>query len=355
MGIMSQPVRRATPTDLPDLLCFADGRRVAMPAEWLARRAELLELLQELQYGHLPPARPVAACQLSSGGFGSQPDFAVTQHRLTMGEQGLGILVTVYRPAVAGTFPVVIDGDGCWRGLTDEIILAVGQRGYALAVFNRLELAPDYAASGRTGGLYTAFPDGDFGALAAWAWGYHRVVDFLQTYPGVDAARIAVTGHSRGGKTALLAGATEERIAVTAPNDSGCCGAGCTRFPDEGGERLADITRGFPHWFSPRLNGFVGKEFDLPFDQHALKAAVAPRALLSTEARGDTWASPRGTRLTHEAAREIYRALGVESRIGIWYRDGGHAHTLGDWRALLDFCDLQFYGKPAPQGFDAHP
>jgi len=164
-----------------------------------------------------------------------------------------------------------------------------------------------------------------------------------------------VTGHSRGGKTALLAGATEERIAVTAPNDSGCCGAGCTRSPDEGGERLADITRGFPHWFSPRLSGFVGKEFDLPFDQHALKAAVAPRALLSTEARDDTWASPRGTRLTHEAAREIYRALGIESRIGIRYRDGGHAHTLDDWRALLGFCDLQFYGKPAPQGFDSHP
>ena len=114
---------------------------------------------------------------------------------------------------------------------------------------------------------------------------------------------------------------------MTAPNDSGCCGAGCTRSPDEGGERLADITRGFPYWFSPRVNEYVGKELDLRFDQHALKAAVAPRALLSTEARGDTWASPRGTRLTREAAREVYRTLRVESRIGIWHRDGGHASS----------------------------
>jgi len=77
--------------------------------------------------------------------------------------------------------------------------------------------------------------------------------------------------------------------------------------------------------------------------------------LLSTEARGDIWASPRGTRLTHEATREIYRFLGAENRIGIWYRDGGHAHTLEDWNALLDFADLQFYGKPVGRNFDLHP
>jgi dienelactone hydrolase len=355
MGTVSQTERSATAADLPDLLAFADGRRVAMPAEWPARRAELLELLQDLQYGHLPPALPVSACRLYASTLGDQRSMTTTQDRLALGGQGLGLLVTVYRPAAAGEFPVVIDGDGCWRGLTDEIILAVGRRGYALATFNRLELAPDDAESGRTGGLYAAFPDGDFGALAAWAWGYHRVADFLETYPGIDSAHIAVTGHSRGGKTALLAGATDERIAVTAPNDSGCCGAGCTRFPDEGGERLADITRSFPYWFSPRLPAYVGKEFDLPFDQHALKAAVAPRALLSTEARGDIWASPRGSRLTYDAARELYRALGIEDRIGIWYRDGGHAHTLEDWRALLDFCDRQYCGKPAPRDFDSQP
>ena len=184
------------------------------------------------------------------------------------------------------------------------------------------------------------------------------MVDFLETYPGIDAARIAVTGHSRGGKTALLAGATDERIAVTSPNDSGCCGAGCTRFPDAEGEEGAsrDITRSFPYWFTPRVSAYVGKEFDLPFDQHALKAVVAPRRPPQHgSARGDLRASPRGTRLTHDAARELYRALGVEERIGIWYRDGGHAHTLEDWQALLDFCDLQFYGKPAPCGFDAQP
>jgi hypothetical protein len=153
----------------------------------------------------------------------------------------------------------------------------------------------------------------------------------------------------------LLAGALDTRIALTVPNNSGCGGAGCSRFPDEGGERLADITKMFPHWFSPRLLEYVGREQDLPFDQHALKAAVAPRALLNVEARGDIWASPRGTRLTYEAAREVYTFLGAPEKIGSWYREGGHAQGLADWGALLDFADLQFYSKPTAQDFDQRP
>jgi hypothetical protein len=344
-----------TAADLPDLLAFNDGGRVSTPAEWPARRAELLEALQAIQYGHLPPRLPVTASRLHSSVVSGQEGLTASQYRLTAGAPALSWMLTLYMPAGTGPFPVVVDGDGCWRYPDDEVLLTVGGRGYALAAFNRVELAADDAAQGRSLGLYDAFPDGDFGALAAWAWGYHRVVDFLQEMPGIDAKRIAVTGHSRGGKTALLAGATDERIALTAPNDSGCCGAGCSRFPDEGGERLADITRAFPYWFSARLKDYVGREPELPFDQHALKAAVAPRFLLSTEARGDTWASPRGTRLTYEAAREVYRFLGVENRIGIWYRDGGHAHSLDDWKALLDFADLQFYGKPVPRNFDLQP
>jgi fermentation-respiration switch protein FrsA (DUF1100 family) len=348
-------VNMPTAADLPDLFIFNDGRRVATTAEWPARRAELLEALQAIQYGHLPPPLAVAACRLSSSTVSRQEGLTATHYRLTAGPDGLSWLVTLYLPADTGPFPVVVDGDGCWRDVTDEVLFAVARRGYALAIFNRVELAADDSSSGRNIGLYSAFPGGDFGALAAWAWGYHRVVDFLQHLPGIAPTRIAVTGHSRGGKAALLAGATDERIALTAPNNSGCCGAGCSRFPDEGGERLADITPSFPYWFSPRLREYVGRESELPFDQHALKAAVAPRPLLSTEARGDIWASPRGTRLTHEAAREIYRFLGVENRIGIWYRDGGHAHTLQDWKALLDFADLRFFGKAVPENFDLHP
>ena len=258
-------------------------------------------------------------------------------------------------PAGDGPFPVILDGDACWRYVTDAITTEVVKRGYILAVFNRVEIVPDADSGARASGLYEACPDGDYGALAAWAWGYHRCVDFLVTQPFVDAARIAATGHSRGGKTVLLAGATDERIALTAPNNSGCCGAGCFRWEGPGSETLDDILRGFPQWFGPRLRGYAGREGELPFDQHSLKALVAPRALLCTEALGDAWANPAGTWQSHRATAEAYRFLDAEARLAIRFRAGVHEHNHADWLTLLEFADAQFRGQPLRFPTDPNP
>lgn len=341
---------------LPDLLAFDDGHRIATCAQWRLKREQLLESLQDVQYGHLPKApKKVTGYLLHQ--FNVSPDSSVMgeHYRLTVEPCRFSYLITLIRPVSQGPLPVIIDGDGCWRYLTDDIVLTVASQGYALAIFNRVEVAPDNGTSERNTGLYTVFTDGDFGALAAWAWGYHRVVDFLSELPLIDKGRIIVTGHSRGGKAALLAGATDERIALTSPNDSGCGGAGCYRFPDEGGERLADMIRVFPYWLSPRMNEYVGREYELPFDQHSLKALVAPRALFSTEAIGDIWASPRGTHLTYEAARVVYKFLAAEQQIGIWYRPGNHAHTKEDWLAMLDFANYRLFGKQPARDFNMNP
>ena len=142
---------------------------------------------------------------------------------------------------------------------------------------------------------------------------------------------------------------------MTSANDSGCGGAGCFRIQGPNSETLADILRNFPFWFAPGLKEYIGKEHLLPFDQHSLKALVAPRALLTTEALGDPWANPTGTWQTHAAAKEVYRCLDVPQRIGIWYREGGHQHGLADWTALLDFADWQFRGKQPATRFDSNP
>ncbi|MHB9106571.1 MAG: dienelactone hydrolase family protein [Armatimonadota bacterium] len=345
----------ATQHLLPDLLLFADGRRVETPDQWPTRRAELLEAILDFEYGHLPPApEGMTVSLLHPTGFYPVPGAGLAQYRLSFPD-GLGFTVALVTPPGTGPFPLIIDGDACWRFLTDDILALAVRRGYAVAYFNRTELAPDAYHSRRDEGLYAAYPEGDFGALSAWAWGFHRVVDFALGLENIDGDRIAATGHSRGGKTALLAGATDGRIALTAPNNSGCGGAGCYRYPDEGGERLEDLIRMIPYWFSPRLREYAGRVDELPFDQHGVKALVAPRAFLSTEALGDLWASPRGTRLTHEAAKDVYRLLNAESRIGIVFREGGHDHGLRDWEVLLDFADWQFYGKPAVRDFDADP
>ena len=216
------------------------------------------------------------------------------------------------------------------------------RRGYILAEFDRVQIAAD---SAKEDGVYLAYPGYDGGRIAAWAWGFHRVVDYLQTVDIVDRTRIAATGHSRGGKAALLAGATDLRIALTAPNNSGCGGAGCFRLQAPGSEDIASITGEFPYWFHPRFRQFVGKVRRLPFDQHSVKALVAPRALFSTEALGDLWANPLGTQQSHAAAREVFSFLGAAERIGIRFRAGRHEHNADDWAALLDFADWQFFGK----------
>jgi hypothetical protein len=264
-------------------------------------------------------------------------------------------LLTLTIPAGDGPFPVVLTGDACWRYVTDAVADAVVGRGYILAQFNRVELAPDVRSDARTSGLYAVCRDGVYGALAAWAWGYHRCVDVLLQLGYVDPARIAVVGHSRGGKTALLAGATDERIALTCANNSGAGGAGCYRRQGPDSETLADCLKNFGYWYGPGLRAYTGREAELPFDQHFLKALVAPRALLTTEALGDLWANPTGTWLTHIAAREAYRFLDAGERLGILYRAGGHDHGLADWTAFLDFADGQFRGILPPRAYDVNP
>lgn len=150
----------------------------------------------------------------------------------------------------------------------------------------------------------------------------------------------------------LLAGAVDTRFALFAPNASGCGGAGGYRVQADKSEDIEAILKNFPFWFAPDFAAFVGHTDRLPFDQHTLKALVAPRALLTTEGTGDLWTNPAGTLQTYVAAREVYAFLGVPDRIGIHYRPGGHEHNSQDWNALLAFADRQFFHKATARKFD---
>lgn len=346
---------------LPHLLTFNNGEPVNMPADWPARRRELYDAVVPLEYGGLPPvpartwAEVLHAAALRH--FDGVRYLSCRVHCEPAAPATLPFSFMLYLliPPGAGPFPVVLNGDACWRYASEGVTAEVLRRGYILAQFNRVELAPDMYNNDRTSGLYRVYPDGEFGALAAWAWGYHRCVDVLLNRDDVDGARIAVVGHSRGGKTSLLAGATDERIALTAANDSGAGGAGCYRIQGPESETLADLLRAIPYWFGPHLKPYRGREVELPFDQHFVKALVAPRLVLTTEALGDLWANPTGTWQTHAAAAAVYAALGVPDRIGIWYRPGGHDHSLADWQALLDFADWHWRGVQPARAFDINP
>ncbi|MEI8138615.1 MAG: hypothetical protein WCI03_01965 [bacterium] len=350
MNLKPDPVLR-------DLFHFRNGTPVTSPASWLKRRSEMQDLIVGIEYGGLPPKPDCCyAEELHTTTIQNPEGSRFISWRIIIGlDRKFSFLMTTLIPPGNGPFPVVLTGDTCWRYATDEVAREVLSRGAILAQFNRVELAPDINNSERVSGLYRVYPEGTYGALAAWAWGYHRCIDALVKMSLVRADQIAVTGHSRGGKTVLLAGATDERIALTAANNSGAGGAGSYKIQGPQSETLADCLRGFPYWYGPTLKEYLGRESELPFDQHYLKALIAPRALLTTEALGDLWANPTGTWQTYLAAREVYRFLKAEEKIGIAYREGGHAHDLADWSVFLDFMDWQFKGQRPSYPFDRNP
>lgn len=336
--------------ELPDPFLMMSGKRVSTLAEWRLRRDELKEPFLYYEYGHFPPApgNIVATDTTSVSALGGT---AIDKRmRLTMGPDHkviftLRLLIPTGKP---GPFPILVKND------YDVALMPIPQeainRGYIIAEFKREEIALD--SDNRNVGVYPLYPDYDWGTIAAWAWGHMRVVDYLLTLNNVDKTRIGVTGHSRGGKAALLAGAMDERIALTAPNGSGAGGCGTFRFQGPGAEALGDIMKNFPFWFHPNLKTFKGIETSLPFDQHELKALVAPRALICTDALSDPWANPQGDQRSHLAAKEVYKFLGVPEKIGIHFRPGTHDQTEDDWRTLLDFADWQFFGKQSARSFD---
>ncbi len=335
--------------ELPDPFVMNDGTRVKNKTDWAKRREEIKAMMLYYQYGHIPPAhKNIIAKELSSE---TVYDGGATKKHilLSMGpEREVKINVGMVIPKGEGPFPVILKND---RGIfnvpiADEIV----RRGYIVADYARTDLDPDQKNT--VGPAQAAYPDYDWATLAVWAWGGMRVIDYFMTLDVVDKERIAFTGHSRGGKTALLAGALDERIALVVPNGSGCGGAGCYRFQGEKSETLERITapERFEYWFHPRFRDFADKETKLPFDQHFLKAMVAPRAMISIDALGDLWANPYGTQQSHRGAQPVFEFLGADDKLGIYFRAGGHAQKEDDWRTLVDFADKVFFEKMPASG-----
>ncbi len=336
---------------LPDPFIMFDGSRVKTLEDWEKQRMYIKDMLLYYQYGYYPPDPKNLEVEIKSSKAILNGKAMETRLVLSMGpNNAITIRVELSVPVKgSGPFPVVITGDREW-GRTEGLEVAT-DRGYMVADFYRTDLDPDN--DDRTNGVHPHYPEYDWATLSVWAWGYYRVVDYLMTLENVDKDKIVVTGHSRGGKTALLAGAMDTRIAIVVPAGSGAGGCGCLKYLQGGAQTLIHITRRdkFDYWFQTRFRDFMRRVERLPFDQHFLKALVAPRALLCTEGLEDEWANPWGCQQTTEAVREVYKFLGVPEKVGNHYRQGGHEHNLEDWEALLDFSDYNFYGKPLPSDF----
>ena len=186
-------------------------------------------------------------------------------------------------------------------------------------------------------------PEDGWGKLGLWAWAASRIADYLMTLPGLDTDNLAVMGHSRLGKTALLAAAGDERVTFAMSNDSGCSGAALARGTH--GERVEDICKHFPHWFCPNYQAYRGRETAMPFDQHFLLKAIEPRYVYVTSAAEDDWADPEQEYLACVAAGGMVHPDRMpqcgdafrEGRLGYHLRSGSHFLSRYDWDGFIRF------------------
>jgi hypothetical protein len=383
---------------LPDPLVFGNGEAVRDPEAWRRRRGELLELFRTHVYGHSPESSGALRSELLESNPSVLEGRAVREQvRLYPGPGDTPrVDVLIYRPANVGGPVPAFTGLGFFCNSSvhadPKILLSdqwmpddpqhgivehratqstrasaasrlpvetIVERGYATVVAYCGDLDPDYD-DGFQNGVHPLFyraaqsrPDPDqWGAIAAWAWGLSRILDYLGTHPPIDARRVAVIGHSRLGKTALWAAAQDERFALAISNNSGCCGAALSRR--RLGETVEAITTVFPHWFAGNLNRYASREDALPVDQHMLLALIAPRPLYVASAAADLWADPRGEFLAAKAAEPVYQLLGAAGLeaeemppvdqptgrdLAYHVRTGEHDLTAWDWRQYLAFAD----------------
>lgn len=364
--VAALPVLPAPPDPF---ISFFDAKLITSADEWTSIRApELRELFQHYIYGFFPDAVTVTARVRVEGaslfeGRVIYREIELELHPEVHVHLGLFLPPGVNKPPVflalnpCGNSSLVEDEQvpaaEAWQspscptgrgGRADRWpVQEIVARGYALAVLHESELDPDDPADERfADGVHPHIPSGvgfstQWARIAAWAYGLSRAMDYLETSSEVDGARVAVTGHSRRGKAALLAAAFDSRFAMAIPHQSGTAGATMSR--DNTGESIEMINTAFPAWFNRNFPLFAGQEDRLPIDQHLLLGLVAPRPLLVTNGADDFHANPAGALKSVELATPIYERLGGAGKISWHERPGGHSLGLEDWLVFMDFAD----------------
>jgi hypothetical protein len=395
------------PPGLPNPLVFADGRPVTTPQQWAERRTELLHLFTEQMYGKMPPRPAAMRFHVYDRDAHALDGLAVRKQiaiLLNGREDGPRLDVLLYIPKKV-KHPAVILGMNFWgnetvnadpgiristrwvesgrnpfvdlscvkdnhataacRGIDARRwpIETILRRGYAFATLARGDIDPDrkdgYNESIRS--LYPELQKGDdnFSTIAAWAWGYSRALDYLETDRSVDGHRVVIFGWSRLGKASLWAAANDPRFAALLSNESGTGGVRIFHHAAPNSETVHRLTTVFPYWYCRNFRKYDGQDLTLPFDQNEVLALVAPRPVYIGSAIDDHLSDPRGEFLSGVAVTPVYRFLGstglpvtkwpavnqpVFGVVSYHVRSGGHDVTDFDWEQYLTFLDR--YLKP---------
>jgi dienelactone hydrolase len=356
---------------LPDPLTTSTGLKVNSGRMWISqRRQQILELFRENVYGRVPATKYIETFTIENEDRNAMDGNAILRQvaiKIASEGKSLDIHLTLFVPVNAKkpvpAFLVINNRDTSnidptrrkksefWPA--EEIIA----RGYAAAAFNNADIDPDDFDNFRNG-IHGLLDGGkrqsdSWGTIAAWAWGASRCMDYLEKDNDIDNEKVAVVGHSRGGKTALWAGAEDQRFAMVISNESGCGGAALARR--RYGETVARINASFPHWFCSNYRKWADNENNMPVDMHMLLSLIAPRALYVDCADEDLWGDPYGSYLALFNSVPVFKLFEPETslpvampplnkpvtsgKIGFHIRDGVHNMLLKDWNWFMDFAD----------------
>ena len=385
---------------LPPLLQDSTGRPVKTIKQWEhSRRPEILFLYKQYVYGHSPKSSGQIVFQTINTSSDALENIGVRKEikvRFTNDGDTASMNILIYLPkSVAKPVPVFLGmnfygnhtihsdpgialnekwvNNSKGLGISNHQagarsrgarssrwpVARILERGYGLATIYYGDLFPDHAEGANDGvqRLFNRKSTADstaWGAIATWAWGLSKAMDYFENDNDIDPTRVIVMGHSRLGKAALWAGAQDQRFAAVISNNAGCGGAAL--FRRKFGETAEIINRKFPYWFCENFHRYNGAEENLPIDQHMLISLMAPRPVYVASAVEDRWADPKGEFLSAFHASEVYGLYQQEgiknavmpplnkpiaaSRVGYHIRSGRHDVTLFDWERYMDFADL---------------
>jgi pimeloyl-ACP methyl ester carboxylesterase len=362
--------------NVPSLFVCEDGTEVKTAKDWVEkRRPEILEMLRREEYGRLPDMSDVnvdihvTAVRQGDKIMNGRAIRKTVEVEAVRKERHFIFTFDVFIPANAKK-PVPAFVEICNRGSMNcdparELLSSfypaetIISRGYACAAFRTHEVAPDYEEGFRTGfhRLFPEYaenrPDDAWGTLTVWAWAASRVMDYFETEPLIDEKKVAVVGHSRGGKTSLWCAAQDERFALAISSCSGNSGDAISR--GKTGESIRQILDRFPFWFAKNYQKYADNEDNMPFDQHMLIALMAPRHVYTSTKTLDSWADPASEFESLVQADPVYQLFGLtgisqremslpeqplhEGYIGHHHKTGDHNMNDYDWDLYMDYAD----------------
>ncbi|MEX2512085.1 MAG: prolyl oligopeptidase family serine peptidase [Cyclobacteriaceae bacterium] len=365
---------KVKPYTLPEVLETSDGDKITSPKEWEgSRRPELLQLFEDHVYGQMPSEYDSLGISLTNEDQDAMGGKAVLKEialNIWKGKTSVKINLTLFLPKnVTKPVPLFLLINNRPEYNTDPTRFiksefwpaeTVIDNQYAIAAFQVSDAAPDHKEN-YPDGVLRLYPeqlkaDNGMKAIGAWAWAASRIMDYFEKENDIDENKVALVGHSRGGKASLWAGAQDQRFSIIISNNSGNTGASLSKR--NFGESVKMINTNFPHWFADNYNKYNDNEAALPIDQHQLIALIAPRPVYITNATEDLHADPKGSYLALFHAQEVYGLYNIPTTLpkelpaaqnpvdhpylGYHLRKGIHNLALFDWEQFIRFADIHF-------------